>query len=208
MKIGILLLTIMLVFFEVAAANSRQLGLLDVELENCSAIKDDKERLECYDNLAPKKNEQTKQESKSYDNWTVTFEKSKIDDSKNVIIFTSSIDDIANKYGKSTKPILVLRCQENENNMYVLWEIFLGTESIPVVERIDKKKAQTSHWGISTDHTASFKRSPIGFIKSLSGAERLLLQLTPYGDNPKTAEFNITGIETIIEPLKNACKWK
>jgi hypothetical protein len=31
--------------------------------------------------------------------------------------------------------------------------------------------------------------------------------VTPYGDSPQTAVFNIKGIETAIGPLAEACHW-
>lgn len=43
---------------------------------------------------------------------------------------------------------------------------------------------------------------------SLFGNESSLVQVIPYGESPITAEFNISNLEDVIEPLQKACNWK
>ncbi len=177
---------------------------LEAKINLCSKIENNIERLECYDNIT---NSEKSLSSNQLKNWNVRTDTSKLTDETNVYITTSSIDPIKNQFGQRISPTLILRCAENTTNLFVTWEMFLGTDTIEITERIDKEKVKKSTWTISTDHKASFKRQPIDFIKKLEGKQVLLLELTPYGESPRMVEFDITGIEEVITPLKNACNW-
>ncbi|GAB6041403.1 hypothetical protein JCM17961_20770 [Endothiovibrio diazotrophicus] len=86
--------------------------------------------------------------------------------------------------------------------------LYLGLRKTSVLTRLDKETASTSDWSISTDTKAVFApTSPIQFTKTLMNHEKLLVQLTPYHDNPATFEFDIGGLPKAIAPLRRACHW-
>jgi type VI secretion system protein VasI len=39
------------------------------------------------------------------------------------------------------------------------------------------------------------------------GKSTMIVRITPFGENPFTATFNISGLEEAIVPLRQACKW-
>lgn len=191
-------------------AYAEKLEGLEAGLARCSEIKEGIKRLECFDSLVKSQTitaKESKEETKNQ--WNIYVDTSKIDDSQKIHISTQSIEPIVGRYSREQLyPTLWLRCQENRTDLFVVWDMFLGTNSISVTERIDAEKAKNSRWAISTDNKAIFKNNAIAFIKSLFGHDKLLLQLTPYGENTRIVEFSITGLEDIIEPLQKACHWK
>jgi type VI secretion system protein VasI len=145
--------------------------------------------------------------TKNKGKWVVSESTSPIDDSVTVTMMLDASDTILNPYGQFTRPTLILRCSENKTNAFINWNMFLGTDTIRVLNRIDKQKAKTRSWYISTDNKAIFAPKDIAFIKSLFGHEKLLQQLTPYSESPKTASFKIGGLQEAIKPLRKACRW-
>jgi len=182
-----------------------------INLENiseCAVKKDDLSRLKCYDDFVKSLGiKNTTPTIKVHSKWIVTKDKSPIDDSDTVVLTLDSSEPIINNYQQLVTPTIILRCSRNTTNAYVTWDMFLGTDTIQVLSRIDKKRATTKTWYISTDYKATFAPKNISFIKSLFGHKKLVLQLTPYGSSTKTTSFDISGIEEQIKPLRKACKW-
>jgi len=142
--------------------------------------------------------------------WHVNTSISSIDDSRSVYLYTDALNTTRGTIGQEVRPRLWLRCLENTTAFLVDWEVFLNTEGIPVTYRVDKEAAQTRTWSVSTDHKSVglwYGGSSIPFINRLIGKETLLVRVTPYGENPVTATFNIQGLEEKIGPLREACNW-
>lgn len=69
-------------------------------------------------------------------------------------------------------------------------------------------EAKTQRWSTLTDHKATFAPgSPVELIKRMAVAERLVLQTTPYAENPITAVFTLKGIDVAMAPLAKGCGW-
>lgn len=184
-------------------------GIEDLEkkLYECVKIENSIKRLECYDTISQKENIAPKESHSSSNQWEIIEETSKMDDNKVIVVSNKSIDPIQNKIGKQFHPNIVIRCSEKETDFYVNWDMFIGINNVEMTHRIDKEKAKTTYWNTSTDHTATFSNKPIAFVKSLYGHKNLVLRITPYNSNPRTAEFDITGIEEIIKPIAEECGW-
>jgi type VI secretion system protein VasI len=61
---------------------------------------------------------------------------------------------------------------------------------------------------VSRDHASLGlwnEAASIPLIKSLFGAERLLVRARPYSEDAVTAEFAIGGLEDAAKPLREAC---
>lgn len=175
----------------------------------CAAKDSDAIRLICYDKLAKilnvdkPKSEVTVGKGK----WVVSKETSVIDDSKKVTLLLDAEDTISGAY-KSHTPTMILRCSENKTNAYIVMGVFLGSSRIKVLTRLDKNKATTKRWSISTDHKALFAPGGnVGYIKSLIKHDKLLVQVTPYGANPVMTTFDLRGLNEAITPLRKACHW-
>jgi type VI secretion system protein VasI len=76
--------------------------------------------------------------------------------------------------------------------------------------RADQDKASAQTWDASDDKTAAGVWGggrAIPFIKSLLGRKRLVMRVTPYEMGAREMEFNIAGLDQVVEPLRTACKW-
>ncbi len=127
-----------------------------------------------------------------------------IDDSKNVIL---SLKAISGKSSWGDPIVLFCRCQSNKTEVFIVWNDYLGSEAL-VLASVDSQMAIPQRWYLSTDKKVSFyPGDEIPFIKDLIKAERLMVQVTPYDGSPITAEFDLSGLENAVEPLREMCGW-
>ena len=179
------------------------------KLAICAKMEDGAKRLECYDSIAMKKEDEKSEnaENEKRENWITYEDVNKMDDSKIITLVTRSKEEIYN--GTSTvSPRLYIRCRKNKTDAFIVWDSFITDSESTTTVRLDNEKAKKVYGNPSTDNDAVFFNSPINFIKSLYGHKRLLAQVTPYRKFPITAEFDITGIEEAIEPICKECGWK
>lgn len=160
--------------------------------------------------------------------WKILEGSSPIDDSKTVIAIVASEEPIRTRMGRSTRPELIMRCKEGKATAYVIIDVFLKTDSIHVTSRIDAAPAVTASWDISTDYKSVFVsrswakanglRKPDGwgalsgwenlvFMNRMLTAKRLVLRLTPYGANPVTMAFDVSGFGEHYPSIAEACGW-
>ena len=103
---------------------------------------------------------------------------------------------------------MFIRCSENKTSLYVNWDMYLGLDSLNVLTRLGKTKATNKEWLISTDSKASFYNgNVIMYIKELMNHNSMLLQITPHGESPVSAEFDIRGLSVAIKAVRESCKW-
>lgn len=179
------------------------------EIAKCAAKQSDTARLVCYDALARSlgvdKPKTTTTKGKG--EWSIRVEKSPIDDSKNVYLYVNSQETVRSGY-KVVRPSLFIRCAENTTNVFLNWELYLGLDSTQMLTRFDDAKATTDTWSISTDNKSVFVRgSDISFAKKMMKYNKMLVQITPYGENSVMTTFNIRGLSEAIKPLREACNW-
>ncbi len=182
-------------------------SISDQEIARCAAVKGELARLDCFDRLAKEHNlfgKQTQQSNiKGNGQWLVKTEINPVDDSNTVTLYLEAesgkgiLDDTVS---------LIVRCQSNKTDLHINWHSYLGNEA-RVLTRIGDATAQTSLWDISPDKEGSFRKAPIGFLKEMMKASRLVAQITPYNENPITAVFNTTGLSSAIKPLRETCSW-
>lgn len=183
-------------------------------LTKCSSIKANMARLHCYDKLAnpngkqatppPRPSAQPARHSVEKGKWEVKIDKNPVDDSQTVTLALVADE------GKSSfqQPVvLLIRCKSNTTELFISWNDYLGNEA-EVLTRVGTAPASTMTWSLSTDSQATFyPRSPITFIKSFMGADRLVAQVTPYNESPVTAIFDLKGLTGAIAPLRKTCNW-
>ncbi len=139
--------------------------------------------------------------------WLVSSDKSPINDSTNVLLMLSAEQAVSSGYNTVT-PKLIIRCKEGKTNAYITWDLYLGLDSTTMLTRLDKEAAVTKSWSISTDNKAVFvSGSDIAFAKQLMEHQALLAQITPYGESPVMANFELEGLTEAIKPLREECKW-
>lgn len=198
-----ILITSILLIMSVSFADTK------MDIATCAAKEADGTRLICYDNLAKKLNVDKPKSKISVGTgkWTVSENTSPIDDSKTVIMRLIAESSVGSGY-KEHLPTMILRCSENKTNAYINIGSFLGSDTIRVLNRLDKNKAITKTWTISTDHKAIFAPgSNVTYIKSLMKHNKLLIQLTPYSESPVMTTFDLRGLKEAVVPLRKACHW-
>nr|WP_249934131.1 type VI secretion system-associated protein TagO [Campylobacter sp. RM16190] len=136
--------------------------------------------------------------------WIQDITKDELTDNKTVVLWLEATSG-RGTYGEIAT--LIIRCQNNKTEMYINWNAYLGLDYIKVIDRIDSKKAETSYWDISTDSKASFKRTPVSYIKKMLNSKKYIAQVTPYRENPITAVFETEGLGKVIKELRETCHW-
>lgn len=176
-------------------------------IEQCAVIESNLERLKCYDLLAKTHNlsgsHPDQAEMGGIGQWTVEKKTDPIDDTKTVNIFLIA-DSGNSRFGKPI--MLVARCDSEKTEMFIDWQIYLGSEA-KVTLRIGDDDAKKSKWILSSDRQKSFNKSPINTLKAMLTTDKMVAQITPFNQKPSTAVFNIAGLNEAIKPLREACVW-
>ena len=104
--------------------------------------------------------------------------------------------------------LFVIRCEGKRTYAFIIWNEFVGTT--PQVEyRTDKLPPKEQYWKSGSDGGSSFFPSrTIEFLKKMEGSTSFSAKVTPIGKAPLTAEFDISGIEDALVPVRKACKWR
>lgn len=139
----------------------------------------------------------------SYGDWTYYESKNPIDDSKTVKAILEAYSGTG-KYGDSI--YLQIRCMDDETDVIIDWESYLGSKAY-VTSRVDKNKAVTIKWSLSTDSKSVFSPHPHTLTRELFEAKKFVAQITPYNENPITAKFNLEGIDKFLPKLVKTCNW-
>ncbi|RAP39430.1 hypothetical protein BYZ73_20595 [Rhodovulum viride] len=181
------------------------------EIGRCHDIADSSGRLECYD-LESGYAAEPSADASALGQWVVETEVSKIDDSTNVFLTLDSGTFTNCRYDSAPHQIGIA-CRENQTNV---WFFFGGCYMSgiqgrgAVTYRLDKDPAATKRFIESSDNTALglwSGSSAIPFIKGLLGHEKLFVQAVPVSESGVTAEYDITGLDEAIKPLREACNW-
>ena len=197
----------LLVFLYLLLRSYTALFAIDEEdYAECTAIKADVERLSCFDNLAKTLDfdQVNPIPTTGVGKWHISEDINPVDDSKTVALILVA-DSGEGPWGESL--YLVMRCQSAQTNLLINWNTFISTESEYVLTRVGKDEAVTKKWRVSTDYQATFHPAPVAFIKEILTSNKLVVQVTPYGENTVTAIFDTTGLENAIKPLRETCSW-
>ncbi|MDN3524335.1 type VI secretion system-associated protein TagO [Halomonas sabkhae] len=176
--------------------------------EDCVNISDDESRLACYD-----AEYQPSQSTSTESSWSVSKEKSPIDDSVSVYLRTYSKEPIRGRLGRERDALLLIRCVENTTSMILQFgghHMASLQQYGRVTLRIDDQDARRVRMNESTDNQALGLwngGSSIPVVKRMFGHDTLTVRATPYSESPITTQFPITGLEEAIKPLREACHW-
>jgi len=107
-------------------------------------------------------------------------------------------------------PVLGLRWRDGKTNLYIGWNNYLS-DNTRVTYRLDSEKAKKKTWNGSTNKEATFypgkSKTVIKFIRKLMEADKLAVQITPYGEGPTTAVFDIRGLKNVVEQFNDTLGW-
>lgn len=179
----------------------------------CSDVTSDLDRLACYDKESGRTPTQSPLGSSST-NWEAQEETSKLSDKKSVFLNARSEEEINCGWNKGAKIWLSLRCHENTTAVIFRTGCHMTSSEYnsygDIQYRVDAEKSKNLSATESTDNRAlglwnGGKAIPL--IKELIGGEKLVVKMTPYGENPFTATFNISGLDNVLGPLRKECGW-
>lgn len=191
------------------AAESVKADINHDALMKCQSEANTDARLACYDKILPPKAAEEAKPVVGIGKWQVSTKTSPVDDSENVFVSLSANDSFRSNFGESITPDLYITCREKKTELFINWDTYLGLNETQMLSRLDKQKAKTKTWDISSDTKAVFYRgNVIEFIKSLSQANVMFTQITPYNESPVSATFDLAGLSEALKPLQKACGWK
>ena len=198
-----------LITFLVVVATSSQIMAQGVE--ECVAIEDPNDRLNCFDQAFIKS--ETKP-SNSVSAWQLRTETSLLDDSTSVFLSIFSKEPILNRFGSGGPAQLTVRCLENTTSVVVNFAgLFMsdiqGRGRVDF--RVDDNPPDNINMRVSTNNQALglWKGGQsIPFIQThLLGGDSLYLRATPHSESAVEMQFNISGLDEKIGPLREACNW-
>ena len=116
--------------------------------------------------------------------------------------------DAESGVSESDLPIqLVIGCSDRGVEVVVRWGWDLGSDPIIDVEsQIGDGEIVTSPW-LNEGLNAGYGRVDTDFVVSLFNESRLALGVTTPDAGPITALFDITGIESAVTGVREACGW-
>lgn len=144
--------------------------------------------------------------------WKVETSTSRMDDSRTVLLTTEATAPIEGWLTK-TVPSLVVRCREHQTDVIIDTGMPANPEygsydSYTVRYRIDGRAAVSEKWGAATSDRALFAQNPRNLIQQMVGANRLLVEFTPFRSGSVIIEFPIRGLSEYVQQIATACNWK
>lgn len=144
--------------------------------------------------------------------WRVSRTENPIDDTPTVVL-TLTADQGRSSFGEEV--VFIARCKSNMTEAYVVWNDYVGDDSRDVYDewkwvevRHGDAPSERQRWSVSTDKQATFAPGWAGnLLKQMVVENRLVLRMTPYGENPVTAIFDTTGMDVHLRELAETCHW-
>jgi len=109
------------------------------------------------------------------------------------------------------RPVLVVRCQEHELEVFVSTGSILGADDnvmTPVRIQWGTRAPEDTRWNRSTDSTSAFAPDPMGFLPQLLSNPDLRLEIRPSAGSPQLIRFNARGLERHMLQIDGACPSK
>lgn len=140
--------------------------------------------------------------------WLCNKDFAKIDNSASISCSKLSSDSLSSGDFEG-HAIITVRCKDNETDVLLGWPHFLGSSEPHIVEtKIDNQPIEKKKWVNSSNGKAVFRSSPIKWLKTMKDGKRLIVRLKPYQRGLEELEFDITGINDVIDQVSEICKWK
>lgn len=139
--------------------------------------------------------------------WYFHSDISALDDSSTYAIMLDAENSIQAWLTNPT-PTLIIRCRNRQYDVYITADTQLdSTLDSDVYTRVrygDNPPTNVT-MGESTTGDSMFFPSAVGAIRNLLTVNRLVVGFTPFNANSVEAIFDITSLETAIQPLFDAC---
>ncbi len=187
-------------------------GDLRAAIGQCAKLTGADGRLACYDRIAASLGLRARPAARLGKQWTLRRDENPLDDTATVYGFTVAVSG-ENMWDKA--PVLVVRCKSNSTEIYVNWSTYLGDDGDlggasfkTITYRVDKDEPRTGRWGLSTDSEATFAVNPIALMRRMVGAERLVVRVVPFQQDPIVAVFDISNGRPVYQEVAKTCGWQ
>jgi len=186
-----------------APASAQSLLEIVAGLKFCRTLKDDAQRLKCFDGLVADKPSEQPKTPEAAAVWAIDESKSSIDDSPQI---TGTLHATGES---SSEAALFLLCKERKTEAFFARRVaYLGTGNpIKVLIRINDGQPIETMWNPSTDGSAVFAPSAVQFIRSLPDKGNLFIRA--FGPRGKQAdgEFSLGNVSEVRDKISVACNW-
>ena len=176
----------------------------------CAVITDPEHRLRCYDVLrkgpdsSQGENQPAQSAGRRIGNWIVIEERTNLAGDSKPVLLVLAAHEGRSLSGKA--PLLILRCQRGNLDVYINWIDYLGPVPADVSTQLGAGSAERKTWKHSTDNRATFyPGNKTKLVKSLLTVDRFSAQVTPFRQSPITAVFELQGLADALAPLRSAC---
>jgi|APSaa5957512493_1039668.scaffolds.fasta_scaffold13847_2 TonB family protein len=134
--------------------------------------------------------------------WKVSFSNDKLENEDIIILSTNSINVNIFNFSEETAN-LIIRSNNGEAEGYINWGGYITTTDPDVRYRIGKNPPKNEKMSISTNYQSTFFKNPVDIIDRLRNADTAYFRITPYGNNPITCKFLLSGLDSIISSFPN-----
>jgi type VI secretion system VasI family protein len=111
-----------------------------------------------------------------------------------------------------TQPVLVVRCASRATEAFVYTrtatKIEPNAEGKTVTVSIDGEPTRTERWSDSDDRVELFAPDGAAFVQRLLHGDTLRFGYSPHNAADVVAQFHITGLAKLLEPVAKQCGWK
>jgi hypothetical protein len=191
-----------LLFFDIlsflAPASGQPVVQTFVGVKFCQILKDDTQRLKCFDELfaeKPKEESTTKETA----GWDLDESKSPLDGSPQISAGLKAVDG---------DTLLILRCTEKKTEAVFGGPLMVfGSDPIKVLVRVGDGKLIETHWAASPNGRSAFAPSAIQFIQSLPENGKLFLRAFNFRGNGTDGEFDLGNVTAVRDKIAVACNW-
>jgi hypothetical protein len=183
-----------------AATIPLQMAAAQEAFKLCRVVKEDAERLKCYDGIAALAGATKPDAPEPPSVWLIDEKKSPLDDSPVVSAGLSATDG---------QGMMILRCKERSSDVVVMPSRFIqcGGDSVRVTYRIDQGEPIDARWSPSSACNAVFAGSPVPFMRALRDGGRLFVRVTDRQGVPHDAVFDLGAVGDVRAKIAAACQW-
>jgi Type VI secretion system VasI, EvfG, VC_A0118 len=188
----------------IAPASAQSILEIVAGLKFCRTLKDDAQRLKCFDRLVADKATEQPKTPETAATWTIEENKSPVDDSPQV---TGTLHGIGDSGADAA--FLMLRCKEKKTEaVFGRTFSFIGSsEPIKVLTRVNDGQAIETMWHPSTTGTGVFAPSAVQFIRSLPDNGKLFIRAFGFRGKQADGEFSLGKVSEIRDKISAACNW-
>lgn len=205
-RIRIILLTLALLLVvepQARAQSPLNLGLLAI----CAELKEDAQRLQCFDRLvaeglkAPQPQPSKNAVTTSEQDWKITEAQSPVDDSPQMAAVLEADEG---------NGALIIRCHDRMSDAFLNFKTYVGgTDSLRLISRVNRDAPIDARWQPSKTGDSVFVPTAMffSFIRSLPDDGDLAVRLFDFQGRTIDLAFKLGPVSEVRDTLAAKCGW-